>query len=177
MTRMKFAAVAVSVILLVSVASNIYLYVSANNRNNEPQAQIEELTGQIVVLQRQNDALQTIRGILQIRIDDLTKLLDIESPSYLITSLGSTDVRTPSMMNLDTFPNSRLYIEGTVTNTGTETAYNCRLTVTLYRGNSVVNNTIMSLGTMKGGAIVGVSENIPYSGDPLTKWTIIPKWD
>ena len=60
MTRMKFAAVAVSVILLVSVASNIYLYVSANNRNNELQAQIEELTGHNANFQEQINSQQNI---------------------------------------------------------------------------------------------------------------------
>ena len=60
MTRMKFAVVAVSVILLVSVASNIYLYVSANNRNNELQAQIEELTGHNANFQEQINSQQNI---------------------------------------------------------------------------------------------------------------------
>ena len=176
MTRMKNAAVAVSIILLVSAASNIYVYVSLNNRNNDLQNQIAEVTSKNANLQEQNDSLQNIISILQNKYGALA-LLDMGNAPNLITSLGATDVRIPSMIHPGTFPNSRLYIEGTVINAGTETAYNCRLNVTLYRGNSVVENTNISLGTMEGGAIANVSSNIAYSGDPLTDWDIIPEFD
>ena len=174
---MKIAVVAVSIILLVSAASSVYLYVSLNNRNNDLQNQIAEVTSKNANLQEQNDSLQNIISILQNKYGDLAKLLDMENASNLITGLGATDVRIPSMIHPGTFPNSRLYIEGIVINAGAETAYNCRLNVTLYRGDSIVVNTIISLGIMEGASIVDVSDNIAYSGDPLTDWTIIPEWD
>ena len=77
MTRMKNAAVAVSIILLVSAASNIYVYVSLNNRNNDLQNQIAEVTSKNANLQEQNDSLQNIISILQNKYGDLAKLLDI----------------------------------------------------------------------------------------------------
>ena len=153
---MKFVFVACIVILIVSLGFNVYLYDSLNNRTNELQSQVAELTSQNANLKEQVNSLQSIISDLQQKYGDLSKLLDMKNASNLITGLGATDVRIPSMIHPGTFPNSRLYIEGIVINAGAETAYNCRLNVTLYRGDSIVVNTIISLGIMEGGSIVDV---------------------
>lgn len=173
---MKFVFVACVVILIVSLGFNVYLYDSLNNRTNELQSQVAELTSQNANLQEQIDSQQSIIFDLQKENNDLQNQLNIEGPPNLVTSLGATDTNSSVPPN-DPNPNPRLYIEGTVYNIGSETAYNCWLNVTLYRGEDVVRSAYIDLGTIAGGDSVQVSENIAYSGDPLTDWDIIPEWD
>ena len=103
---MKFAVVAVSVILLVSVASNVYLYVSLNNRNNELQAQIEELTGHNANFQEQINSQQNIISDLLKENANLQNPLDMKNAPYLVTSLGATDTRTRPMTLIQTLVSS-----------------------------------------------------------------------
>ena len=175
---MKIALGAVSFVLLVSLATNSYLYFSLSNsinNNNDLHSQIGDLVGQRFSLQEQIRSLQDIIAGLQNENADLKNLLDLRNIPNLVTSLGVRDVHLPPHINPTT--NYRLYIEGTVFNIGSETAYNCRLHVTLYRGESIVVDTNVGLGTIAGGASVQVSKNISYSGDALTNWTIIPEFD
>ena len=171
MTRMKNAAVAVSIILLVSAASNIYLYASLNNRNNDLTNQVAYLTNQNTALQEQICSLQNITSALQDENVDLKELL--ANPPYLSTSLEVENIYTEELP----WPYYRLYIEGIVYNTGSGTAYNCRLNVTIYRYNQVVVNTLISLGTIESASSTEISTKINYQGDSLTNWTIIPEFD
>ncbi len=71
--------------------------------------------------------------------------------------------------------NIRLYIAGSVYNTGGSIAYNCKLHVIAYRENEIVIDTFIILGTIDAGSSVTVSQNISYLGGSLTDWKIIPE--
>lgn len=131
--------------------------------------QSSSLSNQIGILQAENSALQNEKANLQNQVANLT---DQRTPN-LVTSLGVKDMNIPPMLHIAQ-PNYRLFIQGTVNNTGGNPAYNSSLHVTLYRGEAIVEDTYISLGTIYGQASVPVETNIPYTGDPLTSWTIIP---
>ena len=171
MRTIKFVFVACVVILIVSLGFNVYLYDSLNNGTNELQSQVAELTNQNTVLQEQICSLQNITSALQDENVDLKELL--ANPPYLSTSLEVENIYTEELP----WPYYRLYIEGKVYNTGSGTAYNCRLNVTIYRYNQVVVNTLISLGTIESASSTEISTKINYQGDSLTNWTIIPEYD
>lgn len=115
---------------------------------------VAELQNQIVGLEEQTE--------------DLQKKINFLLNPKIVTNLGVSDVRREPY---------RLYIDGHAGNYGFETAYNCRLNVTLLRGREVVEETLIWLGTIEGGEYVKVNENIHYTGDKLTHWTITPIFD
>ena len=217
---MKPALIALSIILLVSLATNRYLYFSEDNgvqkqdtelrsQNAELNNQNTELTNQIANLQNQNSILQNENSSLQTKIsnaesqvENLTVQFDIlqqqlnssqsvistlqsqnmylqnqlnsiNNPN-LVTSIGIKDIHLPPMLNPYS-TNYRLFIEGTVYNTGRNAAFHCDLKVTAYRGTEIVISTHIELGTINGGSSVSVSSNLPYQGDALTHWEIIPE--
>jgi regulator of replication initiation timing len=80
---------------------------------------------------------------LKNKIADLKKELNETKNPKIVTYLGTTDMRTD-------LSNKRLYMSGKVWNTGIDIAYNCSLHVTLYRGDSIVNNSYIKLGDLHG---------------------------
>jgi hypothetical protein len=220
--RIRFALVAVSVLLIVSLTANGYLFFSMNNElqkqaehfqsqiesqhnqilnlenqssnlinkidtlqtenatlHNEKtnlETQIANFTNQLTVLQQQINNSQNIISSLQAENADLQETLGIvNSPPNIVTSLGVTDVRPTPMLPIGTV-NTRLFIKGTVYNTGAKPAYNCSLHVTLYQSGSIIVNTYVRLYTINGHSSVSVETNIPYSGPPLSSWTLIPEY-
>jgi hypothetical protein len=105
---------------------------------------------------------------LEEQTEDLQKKINFLLNPKIVTNLGVSDVRREPY---------RLFIDGHAGNYGFETAFNCCLQVTLFRGSKVVEETSIWLGTIEGGEYVKVRENIHYIGDPLTHWTIDPVFD
>jgi len=101
-------------------------------------------------------------------LEDLQSKINFMINPKLVTKLGVSDVRTDPY---------RLYIDGFVSNAGYETAYNCSLKVTLFRNNVVVKETSIDLFSLENGEFVKVSEDIHYTGDKLTHWTVAPVFD
>ncbi len=128
------------------------------------------IPGEIEDFQNLQTKISTLKSEtleLQNQFTDLkNRLNELKSPKIL-TSLGTTDVRS----NVADY---RFFIKGTVWNVGVEMAYNSSLHVMLYRGSFIVSNTYIQLGDLPGGSWKDVETNIHYSGSPLTNWTIIP---
>jgi hypothetical protein len=200
--RIRLALAVVSVILVISLAVNGFLYNSLSENNNlekqneDLQSQINSLqaenstlqndianlkiqvinlTSQLSVVQQQINSSQIIISALQSQNANLQNLLELKNAPNLVTSLGIDDI---GMYGFPNQTNVRLYIAGSVYNNGTETAYNCRLHVIAFRGDQTIidTNITLGIGTMSGGSSVNVNENIPYSGGPLSNVKIIPEW-
>jgi hypothetical protein len=137
----------------------IYLY----GANASMPSSIEDFQS----LQTQISTLKSGATELQNQLSDLRNRLNALKTPKILTSLGTTDVRSNVV-------DTRFYIKGTVWNVGVETAFNSSLHVTLYRGAFIVNETYLMLGDLPGGSWKEVETNIHYSGAALTNWTIIP---
>ena len=90
--------------------------------------------------------------------------------SDLVTRLGATD-------NRSLFGSKSLLVQGSIWNVGTNPAYNCRLHVILYQGQTIAEDTYINLGTISGESYTDISENIYYEGEALSNWTITPEWE
>jgi hypothetical protein len=151
--------IALSVCLAVSLIANFSIY-----------AQVSDL-------QTQQAAAQQQIGNLQGEKETLQKQIDQQNAPRIVTRLGVRDIRSSPALNHPWSNKIRLYIDGDVWNIGADTAMNCYLNVTLYQNNVVANQSLIRLGTISGASSVHVAYNIHYSGDPLTRWTIIPIYD
>lgn len=93
----------------------------------------------------------------------------LKAPKLSLLSLSSSDERpwlaTP-----------RLHVYGEVWNVGTDTAYSCKLHVVAYQGAVKAIDTYVSLGTIAGENRKSIDENIYYSGEALTSWSISAEW-
>jgi hypothetical protein len=182
----RFAIATVSIILVVSIAANGYFYFSVNDFQKQvldDQTQIEALNRQILDLQNQSSFYRNLTSVLQSEKTNLnnqiaslnSQIANLTSSPNLVTSLGIKDIHLPPNL----FPsntNYRLFIQGTVNNTGARPAYNSSLHVTLYQNNKVIVDTHVDLGTIYGDTSVWVETNIPYTGDPLSKWAVTPEY-
>ena len=162
--KLKLALAAVTVILVVSFAANAYFYAQQYRFtiNSVLQKQAADLRNQINNLQNEKADLQS----------QLSQLSQRPVAPKLVTRLGATDMRYNY-----TGQNIRLYITGEVWNVGTAPAYNCRLHVTLYQGDTVAKDTRIELGTINAGSFVDIAKNIYYTGNALTNWTLIPEYN
>ena len=204
MLTQKFALEAITVVLIVSLAANGYFCSQQGvfATDSSLQEQVADLQSQIANLSSQTSSLQGENANLASQIADLegqaaslsnqtsslqgenSNLLEEKAnlqsqlsllsqgkvPATLVTRLGANDMRyNYSGQDL------RLYITGEVWNVGTEAAQNCSLHVVLYQGDTVAKDTYIKLGTIAGGSYTGVTRNIYYTGDALTRWTITPE--
>lgn len=150
----KFVLATVSVILVVSLAANAYIFTgSLQNRVRDLESQLTTSSEQINNLQKENYSLQQ-------QLDEAR-----EPKPYLVTRLGA-------YVHPD-----RVTIYGEVTNVGAKTAENCRLFVRLYRNETVAIDAFIKLGTIEYWSRTSLRTDIPYSGAPITNWTITPEYD
>lgn len=131
---------------------------------------ITALNAKITTLEVANANLETEYANLQAEYEALTsEYYELKAPKLSLLSLYSKDERpmigTP-----------HLHIYGEVWNVGTDTAYDCKLHVVAYQGDVKAIDTEILLGTIYGENKKAVDSNIYYSGDPLTMWSITPKW-
>jgi cell division protein FtsL len=153
--------------------------VALGNQLEDYQSQVNDLLGENASIRSEIANFQSFQGEvvnlkkdvadLKNKIEDLKKERnEIKNPK-IVTYLGTTDVRTD-------LSKTRFYMSGRVWNTGIDVAYNCSLHVTLYRGDSIVNDSYVKLGDLHGASWLDVDTNIHYSGSALTNWTIIPEF-
>ena len=201
---MRFVLALVFVILIVSLAANGYLYNSLSENNYlrkqivELQSQvtslesqtanlqsqlsslqnnstiISDLNGQILDLQTENKNLQNENDNLRATIRNLQNQSPTDTGTpYLVTALGATFTWSYS-------ESARygmlyyLYVEGTVTNTGTGTAYNCALKVTMNTTDGVSFTEYYRFNALAPGEIEIVDTHFYH--DHLQSWTIIPEY-
>ena len=206
MLTQKFALAAITAVLIVSLAANVYFCSQQNVFANDSslQTQVADLRSQLASLSSQTSSLQSENANLTARIGDLegqaaslsnqtnnlqsekSRLLDEKSNlQNQLSLLGQekvparlvTRVGGSDMRYNYSGSDIRLYITGEVWNVGTEAAVNCSLHVTLYQGVTVAKDTYIELGTIAGGSFTQVARNIYYTGDKLTKWTITPEYN
>ena len=206
MLTQKFALAAITAVLIVNLAANIYFYSQQNVFANDSslQTQVANLRSQIASLSSQASSLQGENANLTARIGDLegqaaslsnqTNNLQSENSKLLgekanlqsqLNLLSQEKVPAKLVTRLGardmrynySGSDIRLYITGEVWNVGTEAAVNCSLHVTLYQGVTVAKDTYIELGTIAGGSFTDVARNIYYTGDALTKWTITPEYN
>jgi hypothetical protein len=141
---------------MISLVANVYFLADTHLQNQityfstsltSTNAQVSNLEEENLNLQRQLEEAKGLRP-------------------YLVTRLGW-------YLHPD-----RLYIGGEVTNVGAKTATNCSLHVTLCRNKTVVSDVYLPLGngTIEYWSRRNVYENVWYTGDLLTNWTITPEW-
>jgi hypothetical protein len=159
----RFALATVSIILVVSLAANGYLYFSANNRlseNDSLKKQIVEFQSEVTFLQNQTTNLQRQLDNYQNRFPNL------------VTALGATFTWSYSatasygMLHY-------LYVQGTVTNTGNGTAYNCDLKVIMTTSHGVSYTEYYRFNALAPGEVENVDTHFYH--DNLLNWTITPE--
>jgi hypothetical protein len=199
--EMRFALAIVSVILVVSLAANGYLYFSTNSQVAKFQSQVASLESQTAALQSQLENIQNNSGsdnqtiaylnaqILDLQTqnenlleenDNLTAKIqnlqnkpssDIYEP-YLVTALGATFTWSYSesarygMLHY-------LYVQGTVTNAGNGTAYNCALKVVMNIASGLSITDYYRFNALAPGETENVDTHFYY--DNLQSWTITPE--
>lgn len=148
---LKIALAVVSILFIISLIANAYLYTQQYGvtPNGGSEGQIADLQNQISALQNEIDSLKA---------------------ANLVTRLGATDEKP--WLSTD-----YLHVTGSVINVGTNAAYNCKLHVILYQGQTVAKDTYINLGTIVGEGYVDVDEKVYYEGSALTNWSITPEWD
>jgi cell division protein FtsL len=161
--KLKLALIITSVILIGSLAANVYFYARYSFAANDVlQKQVDELERQAANLQSEKASLQN-------------QLSQAEAPK-IVTRLGVKDVRSSPAEGHPWSGRIRLYVAGEVWNAGTEAVQNCRLHVTFHQGEVMANDTYIELGTIAIGSWKDVAANIYYEGVALTNWTIIPEF-
>ncbi len=133
------------------------------------EGQAATLTTELSSLHAENSKALNEKADLQ---NQLSLLSQGKVPAKLVTRLGASDMRY-NYSGQD----FRLYISGEVCNVGTESAVNSSLHLTLYQGTVVAVDTYIVLGDLPGGSFTDVGRNIYYTGEALTKWTIIPEFN
>lgn len=201
MLTQKFALAAITAVLIVSLAANIYFCSQQNvfATDSSLQTQVADFRSQLGSLSSQVSSLQGENANLTARIGDLegqaaslsnqtnnlqsenSKLLGEKSNLQSQLSLLSqekvparlvTRVGGSDMRYNYSGQQIRFCVTGEVWNVGTEAAVNCSLHVILYQGVIVAQDTYIELGTIEGGSFTQVFRNIYYTGDALTKYTI-----
>ena len=206
MLTQKFALAAITAVLIVSLAANVYFCSQQNvfATDSSLQTQVADLRSQIASFSSQASSLQGENANLTTQIADLagqaaslsnqtsslqsekSRLLDEKTNLQSQLNLLSqekvpaklvTRVGGSDMRYNYSGQQIRIYITGEVWNVGTEAAVNCSLHVTLYQGVTVAKDTYIELGTINGGSYTEVARNIYYTGDKLTNWTITPEFN
>jgi len=157
-----------TVILVGSLAVNAYLY--AQQLSFAPENGLQQ---QVNALESQVENLQDEKTDLQ---NQLQNQLNQTQIPKLVTRLGTKDVRSSPYANHPWSGQIRFYISGEVWNVGRASANSSKLHVTLYQGGAVAKDTYVELGTIPAGSYVDVDANIPYEGDALTHWTMVPEF-
>jgi multidrug efflux pump subunit AcrA (membrane-fusion protein) len=203
--KQKIALIALTAILVASLWMNIVLYagnqaIAANerlreqanvdlqNQNELLQSQTANLTSEVTRLQNQNLQLQQETVDLQGQMANLktqTATLQAENANLtataanglrpgpsLVTNLGASHVVKSAHGN-----QPRLYVQGIVFNIGEATARNARLQVTVYKGDQVVAQEVISLGNLKSISGTYIEQNVYYNTSTPTNWTILPLCD
>ena len=205
MLTQKFALAAITFVLIVSLAANVYFCSQQNvfATDSSLQTQVADLRSQLAPLSSQASSFQSENANLTTQIADLagqeaslsnqtnnlqsenSRLLDEKANLQSQLNLLSqekvpaklvTRVGGSDMRYNYSGQEIRFCVTGVVWNVGTEAAVNCSLHVTLYQGVTVAQDTYIELGTIVGGSFTQVFRNIYYTGDALTKWTITPEY-
>ena len=148
---LKISLAVVSILFITSLVLNGYFYTQQYGITPDggSEGQIADLQNQISALQNEVDSLKA---------------------SKIVTRLGASDQK-PWLAT------DYLSVSGSVWNVGTNAAYNCKLRVILYQGQTVAKDTYINLGTINGEAYVDVDEKVYYEGSALTDWNITPEWE
>jgi len=162
---LKIALAVVSILFITSLIANFYFY--SRQYGISPDSGLES---QVADLQSQVDSLTSDKNSLQNQVNSLTSERDSLKASKLVTRLGASDQK-PWLAT------DYLKVSGSVWNVGTNAAYNCKLRVILYPGQTVAKDTYINLGTINGEAFADVDEKVYYEGSALTDWNITPEWE
>jgi hypothetical protein len=154
----KYIFAAVAAVLLVSLASNLYLY-TANRLQNQILDLQSHLASQLATSNEQINNIEKENSNLQQQLDQ-----EREPKPQLVTRLGWY------------LHPGKLTIYGDVTNIGIKIAENCRLHVTLYRNETIVKDDYIKLGTIEFMNHASLRTDIIFTSSP-TNWTITPECD
>ncbi len=178
---------AIILVLIVSLLTNIYLIFQQTNLLNK----VDKLTNENGILQNEKQSLVNQTDNLthenQILQNDKTSLEEqlsqIEpnnsaaklsnSKGWLVTSLGITDVTDFPLVQ----GAPRIFIQGTVSNIGNDTAHDCVLYVKLYQNGSLGYEVYKHLGSIESGSHVNIYENVIYNGGSVSNWEVFPLFD
>jgi len=130
------------------------------------QSQINNLKSQINSLKTQNDQLQSQEDVLRSEVDALqtqNSRLQNEIEALKAPQLHEVDVR---WTDHERYPSPYVSIQGSIFNSGSETAYNAILTVRIFdRAGTLLKSEEIHLGTIDGKSYIAFNVEIPYSGD------------
>jgi len=199
---LKIALAVVSILLVLTTSTSIYLYTAYYSTNAELENQVnslvterDNLKAQVSSLVAEKDeqvnSLVTERDNLKEEVNSLvTERGDLEAQIIFLQNQISDledDVErlnAPKLVTALAVTDQRpiwgtpyFEISGTVWNVGTYTATNCRLHIILYQGSAIAEDTYISLITINGESYRTVDEKIFYAGTKITDWEIIPEMD
>lgn len=204
MLTQKFALEAITVVLIVSFAANVYFFLQQGvfATDGSIQKQVADLRCQLATLSSQMSSLHGQNANLAVQMADLegqvaslsNRTNSLQGENYALLGENANLQSQLSLLSEGSVPaklvarlgasemrynysgqDLRLYITGEVWNVGTESAENCSLHIILYQGDTVAKDTYIELGTIKGGSYAEVARNIYYTGDKLTNWIITPE--
>jgi hypothetical protein len=167
--------VIVSIILVVSLIANVYLYSRQSGLTPESEVlelhnQIDTLTDETKTLQNQTDILTKEKNSLQTQINNLTiEVKNLQAPK-LVTRIISTHEKPLDSENY-------LHLIGSVINVGTNNANNCRLHVILFKDGVVAIDTDIDLGEIRGEGFLDIDKQVFYTGSEIIAWSIEAEWD
>ncbi len=187
------------VMIIVSAGMTVYTMQVINGNNHDVallRQQVSNLNDQVTSLTSQVSQFQSPNAELTSEVDRLNGIVSglngmITNVNDKVTSLTQAELVTALGSNYVTTGTPRLYIAGSVINTGRGTAYNVGLHVIAYTANrqkiidmtvpfffentystSTGSTTLMTVSSMQN---MSVSINIKASS-ALTNWTITPVW-
>ena len=168
----------VSIVLVVALAvSNVWLYTTLSSDIQTLSLEQTSLQSQVDTLQEQKNSLnatyqayKSTHSHSDSKYDALEAERDLlNAPKLSTLSLRVTDERpelgTPC-----------LHLQGEVWNVGSLVAYDCQLHVIAHQGDVKAIDTQLFVGTIFGENRKSLDEEIPYSGDALTRWNITASW-
>lgn len=129
------------------------------SQNTNLQSQISNLQSQISSLKIQNDQLQSEADALQTQNNRLQNEIEaLKAPQ-----LHKVDIRWSDHQR---YPSPYVSIQGSIFNSGSESAYNAILTVRIFDSvGTLLKSEEIHLGDIDGKSYIAFNVEIPYSGD------------
>lgn len=168
--KAKVGLVVCAILVVILAISSIWLYTRINTLETDKdnlQSQVNSLEtdksnleSQVSILQTDKSTLESQVGYLQTQINSLQSEIDSLKEPYLLT------VNVYWSDNHPLFGTPYVSIEGTIFNSGTDSAYNVVYTVKIYdSSHTLLKSEDISLGTISGSFYKNFDVNIEYSGD------------
>jgi predicted nuclease with TOPRIM domain len=168
----------VSVVLVAALAvSNVWLYTTLQDEIQTLRTEQNTLQSQVNTLHEQKNALNaTYQEYKSTHSHSNSKYDALEAERDLLKAPKLSTLSLHSMDERPELGTPRLRIYGEVWNVGNDIAYDCRLDVVAHQGTVKAIDTQIFVGTIFGENGKSIDDEIHYSGEALTSWSITASW-